>query len=191
MVVPRPSLKELVVRLVTLIASVVLTIVGFSVIGYGVAQAPAERPLSVPAFASVSLRALPTLLGALSAPPPAKATAPTAKAPAEDTTKAAVDPNKTAKAAAPAKANPAPAPVAAAPAGEGTMTLQASDTADVYLDGKKLGSSPQTVKSKAGTHRVRFDCYDAAGNTVTGAVKTVTLAADQELEVPFQCPDAQ
>ncbi len=180
-------------RVVNLIASVVLGVGGFSVIGLAAAQAPTAQPLSAPAIAAVALRPLPTLLGVLAPPPPpapvAKAPVETAKPPSE----AAKNPPAQPKVAAPPKAGAAPPPNPAppAPVGEGTLTMQASDTADVYLDGKKLGSSPQSVKARAGGHRVRFDCYDAAGNTVTGAVKTVTLAADQDLEVPFQCPDAQ
>ena len=70
------------------------------------------------------------------------------------------------------KAEPAPKPepVAAKPASaDGLINLRATDTADVYLDGKKLGGSPLLgVKAKIGNHKVRFDCYDAAGNTIAG-----------------------
>jgi hypothetical protein len=86
---------------------------------------------------------------------------------------------------------PAPRP-APPPSADGSLTLSASDTADIYLDGKKVGSSPMRgVKVRAGTHKVRFDCYDAAGNAVTGQVKVVTVTADQELAVTYPCPESQ
>jgi hypothetical protein len=73
--------------------------------------------------------------------------------------------------------------------GEGVLNLRASDTADVYVDGKKVGGSPiEGLKVKAGTHKVRFDCYDAAGNTLPGTTKTVTVAADAEESLEFACP---
>ncbi|MCU0699052.1 MAG: hypothetical protein MUC96_21315 [Myxococcaceae bacterium] len=88
----------------------------------------------------------------------------------------------------------APKPPAAPPqpVGEGYLNLRASDTADVFVDGKKVGGSPiEGLKVKAGTHKVRFDCYDAAGNTLPGATKTVTVAADAEASVDFPCPVAE
>lgn len=82
-------------------------------------------------------------------------------------------------------APPAPKAVAA----EGLLNLRASDTADVYLDGKKLGGSPLLgVKAKQGNHKVRFDCYDAAGNTVAGPVQVVSVKPDAEVDVEFTCP---
>jgi len=84
----------------------------------------------------------------------------------------------------PVVAKPPPPPPA-----EGMLNLRASDTADVYLDGKKLGGSPLLgVKAKVGNHKVRFDCYDAAGNTLTGAAQTVSVKADGETDVEFTCP---
>lgn len=84
----------------------------------------------------------------------------------------------------PPRPNPPPQPV-----GEGVLNLRASDTADVYVDGKKVGGSPiDGLKVRAGTHKVRFDCYDAAGNTIPGAAKSVTVAADGEQSVEFDCP---
>lgn len=85
---------------------------------------------------------------------------------------------------------PKPEPVAApAPKPEGILNLRASDTADVFLDGKKLGGSPLLgIKAKVGNHKVRFDCYDAAGNTVAGPSQTITVKADQEVDVEFPCP---
>ena len=84
-----------------------------------------------------------------------------------------------------------PVPVAAVPkpAAEGMINLRASDTADVYLDGKKLGGSPLLgIKARVGNHKVRFDCYDAAGNTVAGPIQTVVVKADAESDVEYPCP---
>ncbi|MDP2269521.1 MAG: hypothetical protein Q8N23_10535 [Archangium sp.] len=87
---------------------------------------------------------------------------------------------------------PKPEPVVAAPKAppaEGMLNLRATDTADVYLDGKKLGGSPlMGIKAKVGNHKVRFDCYDAAGNTVAGPVQTIAVKADAEVEVEYPCP---
>jgi hypothetical protein len=93
-------------------------------------------------------------------------------------------------AAAPVAAKPPPVAAApAAPPAEGLLNLRASDTADVYFDGKKLGGSPLLgVKAKAGNHKVRFDCYDAAGNTMTGAAQTVSVKPDAETDIEFTCP---
>lgn len=94
--------------------------------------------------------------------------------------------------AEPKEPKPEPEPVAAAPKAppaEGMLNLRASDTADVYLDGKKLGGSPLLgIKARAGNHKVRFDCYDAAGNTVAGPTQTITVKADAEVEVEYPCP---
>lgn len=87
-------------------------------------------------------------------------------------------------------AKPEPAPRTAPPAGEGVLNLEASGTADVYVDGKKVGTSPVVgVKARAGAHKVRFDCYDAAGNAVTGEVKAITLAPGEELDVEYTCAE--
>ncbi|MBL8920476.1 MAG: hypothetical protein JNJ54_16550 [Myxococcaceae bacterium] len=84
---------------------------------------------------------------------------------------------------------PRPPPPPPQPVGEGLLNLRASDTADVFVDGKKVGGSPiEGLKVRAGTHKVRFDCYDAAGNTVPGASKTVTVPADGEQSVEYPCP---
>ncbi|MDP1825926.1 MAG: hypothetical protein Q8L48_21865 [Archangium sp.] len=98
------------------------------------------------------------------------------------------------KAPEPVAAKP-PEPVVAkppepkAPPPEGMLNLRASDTADVYLDGKKLGGSPLLgIKAKAGNHKVRFDCYDAAGNTVAGPVQVISVKADAEVDVEYPCP---
>jgi hypothetical protein len=92
--------------------------------------------------------------------------------------------------AKPSAKPPGPAVAAAATGGEGLLNLRASDTAEVYLDGKKLspGSPILGYKVKAGKHKVRFDCFDAAGNTIPGSAKTVEVAADGEQDIDFECP---
>lgn len=86
----------------------------------------------------------------------------------------------------------APPPPPSAPVGEGTLNLQASDTADVFIDGRKVGASPVLFfKVKAGAHKVRFDCYDEAGNAVTGTVLPVTVGVDEEQDVSWTCVAAQ
>jgi hypothetical protein len=75
---------------------------------------------------------------------------------------------------------------------EAILNLKASETADVFVDGKRVGSSPVLgVKVKVGVHKVRFDCYDAAGNTLAGAVQTVTATAEHALDVAFTCPASE
>jgi len=121
------------------------------------------------------------------APAPARPPEPVAaKQPEAETTPEPV----AAKPPAPA---PAPAPVAAKPpppaVADGMLNLRASDTADVYLDGRKLGGTPLLgVKAKVGNHKLRFDCYDAAGNTVAGPAQTVAVKAEAEVDVEFTCP---
>ncbi len=193
-------------RIATLIVSAVLGLAGLGLVGAAVFAGPSAQPFSpAVAMATVGLRPLPTMSGevtmkAAPAPAPAVTTpkgaevdAGTAVADAGSKAGPAANPAVPANGAKPdAGVKPVQAPGPATPAGEATLNLQASDTADIYLDGKKLGTSPQLgVKVKVGPHKVRFDCYDAAGNTQAGAVKTVTVAVDQELDVPFQCPEAQ
>ncbi|MDP3503322.1 MAG: hypothetical protein Q8S33_23510 [Myxococcales bacterium] len=90
-------------------------------------------------------------------------------------------------AGAPAVVNRPPPPPQ--PVGEGLLNLRSTDTADVFVDGKKVGGSPiEGLKVRAGAHKIRFDCYDAAGNTVPGTAKSVTVAADAEESVEFTCP---
>ncbi len=108
-----------------------------------------------------------------------------------------------------AEPKPAPAPVAAKPApaakpppsGDavvpatgggasiGLFNLRASDTADVFVDGKKIGGSPVLgYKVKPGKHKVRFDCYDAAGEARPGVSQTYEVATDGEKDVEYDCP---
>jgi outer membrane biosynthesis protein TonB len=121
-------------------------------------------------------------------PEPVAAKTPDAAKPA-DTAKPAVVAAKTPDAAAKPAEAAKPAVAAPPPVADGMLNLRASDTADVYLDGRKLGGSPLLgVKAKAGNHKVRFDCYDAAGNTMTGAAQSVTVKPEAETEVDFTCP---
>ena len=166
----------------------------------GTARTPAQR--TAPA---ISLRQFPTMVASVGTPkapdvaapvaaktpepvpePVAKAPQPVAKAP-EPVAKA---PEPVAKAPTPVAKAPEPVAVAAkAPAAEGMLNLRASDTADVYLDGKKLGGSPLLgIKARVGNHKVRFDCYDAAGNTVAGPLQTISVKADAEVDVEYPCP---
>ncbi len=118
--------------------------------------------------------------GTPAVPPPAPADAGLAKPPSPTTPAAKPD------AGAPAVARPPPPPPQ--PVGEGLLNLRSSDTADVFVDGKKVGGSPiEGLKVRAGTHKVRFDCYDAAGNTIPGTAQSVTVAADAEATVDFTC----
>jgi len=116
--------------------------------------------------------------------PAAKPPAPVAKAP-----EVAKPPEPKAEPKAEPAAKP-PEPVAVkAPPPEGLLNLRATDTADVYLDGKKLGGSPLLgIKAKVGNHKVRFDCYDAAGNTVAGPVQVIAVKAEGEVDVEYPCP---
>lgn len=142
------------------------------------AAKPAEKPAEVAAKTPEK------------APEPAKPAEVAAKTPekAPEAAKPAEKPAEPAKPAEVAAKPPEPKAPPPPPA-EGMLNLRASDTADVYLDGKKLGGSPLLgVKAKVGNHKVRFDCYDAAGNTVTGAVQTVAVKADAETDIEFTCP---
>ena len=72
---------------------------------------------------------------------------------------------------------------------DGSLSLRASDTADVYIDGRKVGGSPVLGhRVKAGKHKIRFDCYDASGEAHQGTVQTVEVAVDGERDVEYECP---
>ena len=88
---------------------------------------------------------------------------------------------------------PHPAPegevAAAGGGGDGTINLKASDTAEVVVDGRKVGPSPRLgMKLKPGKHKIRFDCYDAEGNLKAGKVQTVDIAAESEQDIDYDCP---
>lgn len=195
-------------------------LLGLGAIAFGVLGAlslPAAGEHAVVTVAEVTLRPLPTL-SATAAPVPTPAAATDGGAAPAPVPVAEVDAGIAAPAPAPVPAPPvppapipapvpaakpdagvaaapkppAPAPPPVAPAADGLLTLRASDTADVYVDGKKVGTSPvEGLKVKAGAHKVRFDCYDASGNTTPGAAKTVTVPADGEQTLEFECPAAE
>jgi outer membrane biosynthesis protein TonB len=156
------------------------------------AQNPAEKPAEKPAEVKA---AAPKPAEAKSAvePKPAEAKAAEPKAAEPKPAPAAVA--GAAKPPAPAAAEKKPAaapaaPVAAEPvaAAEAFLNLKASDTADVYVDGKKAGSSPVLgYKVKPGKHKVRFDCYDASGSTAKGPEKLVEVRAADEKDVDHEC----
>lgn len=90
------------------------------------------------------------------------------------------------------KETSAPPPPAASASGEGVLNLKASDTAEIVVDGRKIGPSPRLgYKVKSGKHKIRFDCYDENGNLKPGKVQTVEVKADQEHEVDYECPFSQ
>ncbi len=115
---------------------------------------------------------------------------------------------KPAPAPAPVAAKPPPAPVAAKPppspkpaadavvpatggsaATFGQLNLRASDTADVFVDGKKVGGSPVLGhKVKPGKHKVRFDCYDGSGEARPGVSQTYEVTAEAEKDIEYDCP---
>lgn len=182
---------------------VVFGIAGAGALGLGVIEGSAPRPVVARSSPLIALREFPTgatLAAVAPTPAPAKdddEPAPLAKLPESPKTEEA--PPKVEEKPAPVAEKPAPvaekppAPKPAAPpppvAADGILNLRATDTADVYLDGKKLGGAPILgVKAKVGAHKLRFDCYDAAGNTVPGSPQTVTVKLDTETDLEFPCP---
>jgi hypothetical protein len=78
---------------------------------------------------------------------------------------------------------------AAAASSLGSLNLRASDTADVYVDGRKVGGSPILGHQvKAGSHQVRFDCLDPQGEAKKGIAQTVEVPTDGERDVEYECP---
>ena len=53
-----------------------------------------------------------------------------------------------------------------------------------HVDGKKIGKTPQVLKLKSGTHRVRFECAEGGEESKTIKVK---LAADRPRELTHRC----
>ncbi|MDX2012286.1 MAG: hypothetical protein SFW67_18970 [Myxococcaceae bacterium] len=167
-------------------------VVGGTSLSHAGPQAPVTiSPVTVRPFPVMGARTTPTEdptdAGVAAPAPDAGVTSPTPTPTPPPTPAPTPAPKPDAGVAAP-KPPPTPTP----PVGDGYLNLRASDTADVFVDGKKVGGSPiEGLKVKAGTHKVRFDCYDAAGNTLPGAPKTVTVAADSEASVDFPCPAAE
>lgn len=194
------------------------TLLGLGALAFGALAAtnlPAAGPSSPVNVSAVGLRPFPSMNGAATptppSPPPAATDAGTpAPAPAvvdagqpavpvpapaakPDAGAAPVQPPPpAAKPDAGAPVAPRPPPPPPQPVGEGLLNLRATDTADVFVDGKKVGGSPvEGLKVRAGAHKVRFDCYDAAGNTIPGAAKSVTVPADGEESLEYTCPAAE
>lgn len=180
---------------------VLFGLAGAGALGMGFVSGGVSRTPVLTSAPAITLR--PFAEGSIGAAAAPKAAEPAAEKPAEPVAEkpaepAAAKPEPVAAKPEPVAAKPEPVaakpePVAAKPPppppAEGMLNLRASDTADVYLDGKKLGGSPLLgVKAKVGNHKVRFDCYDAAGNTLTGAAQTVSVKADGETDVEFTCP---
>lgn len=178
------------------IVVVVFGLAGAGALAMGVMEGSVVRVVQPAAPLAMTLRPFPGAQAPVAAPstPSDDALAAPAKAEPEKAEPEKAEPEK----AEPAKAEPAkpepgkaePAKAEAAPVGEGLLNLRASDTADVYVDGKKAGGSPVLgLKVKAGAHKVRFDCYDAAGNAAPGPVKSVTAKADEEVDFEYACPE--
>jgi hypothetical protein len=84
------------------------------------------------------------------------------------------------------------APSAPSGSGEGLINLKASDTAEIVIDGRKVGPSPKLgYKLKTGKHKIRFDCYDENGNLKPGKVQTVDIKPDDEANIEYECPFSQ
>ncbi len=155
------------------------------------AKTPAPEPVAAAAPTPVAAAAPPPAAEKKEAPRPVAR--PAAAAPAPRPSAAADDAPAPAPRAA-AKEKPADeAPAAAASgAGEGALNLKASDTAEIVIDGRKVGPSPKLgFKVKSGKHKIRFDCYDENGNLKAGKVQTVEVGADAEVEVSYDCPFTQ
>ncbi len=181
-------------------------VAGAGALGLGVLEGAATRSATPRALPAIALREFPSGTLAAAEPKPAGVTdapvaekpEPVAEKPAPVAEKPAPVAEKPAPVAEPVAEKPAPVaepvaekpkPAPPPPPAEGLLNLRASDTADVFLDGKKVGGSPLLgVKAKVGSHKVRFDCYDAAGNTVPGAAQSVVVKADAETDVEFTCP---
>ncbi len=177
--------------MVKTILSAVLGLAGVLSLAFAVTEAPRARAGSRPTLDPLALRPFPS--SRTSQP---KTPAPTVPAPAPTPAAVVAKPEPVPAAAADAGVKAAPAVAAAAPrpppVGDGLLNLRASDTADVYLDGRKIGSSPlNNVRARSGPHKLRFDCYDAAGNAIAGQVKMITVVADEEQDVEYPCPESQ
>jgi len=171
-------------RAVKLGAIAVLSIAGLALVGYATTQLQiaglnAVSSTSAPELAGI--RPLPHLL----APRPAEAPRP--ESVGDEKRAAEVHAGK----ATPPAVKSAPSPTAPpAPHEDATLNLRANRTADVYLDDKKLGTTPlESFKTKARTYQVRFDCYDSAGNVIPGENRAVIAKPNEEQLVEFSCPE--
>ena len=68
----------------------------------------------------------------------------------------------------------------------GQLNLNASGTAEVYVDGQKVGVAPVTRHVPTGRHKVRFDCLSGEGRK-QGANRTVEVPPFSEVSVDFEC----
>lgn len=74
--------------------------------------------------------------------------------------------------------------------GDGILNLIASDSAEVLLDGMKIGPSPKRgIRLSAGSYKVRFDCYDD-GELKAGAEQAVVVVAGKETHIDHDCATA-
>ncbi len=165
-------------------AIAVLSIAGVALVGYGTTQLQitalnAASAKVGPAIAAI--RPLPHVL----APRPIEAPRPDR---IEDEKRA---PDVTASKTPQPVAKSTPLPTApATPHDDATLNLRADRPADVYLDDKKLGTTPlESFKTKARTYQVRFDCYDSTGNVIPGENKAVIAKPNEEQLVEYNCPD--
>lgn len=160
------------------------------------APKPAEAAKPIPAEAAKPAEAKAAPAEAAKPAEPKPAAVPAAK-PAEPKPAAVAGAAARPAPAAPAEAKPEavaakPAAEPAAPAAGGStdaiLQLRASDTADVFVDGKKVGQSPVLgVKVKPGKHKIRFDCYEASGATTKGPEKVIDVRALEEKDVEYEC----
>ncbi len=145
------------------VLAMVLMLIGFGALGWSVLTSTERAAGPLRRLPEVSLS---DFTGATTAPP-----APAADQPPEVIDAGASD--------APPKSDQA----------EGVLNLRATDTADVFVDGAAAGGAPVLgFKVKVGAHRVRFDCFDEAGNATPGAVRTLTVHAEQEVDFEHTCP---
>lgn len=158
------------------VSAVIVGVAGLGALGFGLAEgAVARRPATVAPLA-VALRPIP-------------APSPTAAAPVEPASPQVTPEPPAAVVDAGAPTPDAGAPVVAKAVPDGRLNLRASDKADVFVDGKKAGMSPlEEFWVKAGKHKVRFDCFDAAGNTLAGSTQTVEVKPGEETLVDYTCP---
>jgi hypothetical protein len=69
------------------------------------------------------------------------------------------------------------------------LDLRASDSAEVVVDGRSVGPSPQLgLRVKPGRHEIRFDCYDENGDLTPGEVQSVDVGPASERDVSYDCP---
>ena len=131
-------------------------------------QLPEVVPVAVPAPVAVPVAEAPVLgAGALVAEVPAAAPA---------------------KRAPPKAVQRAPKPLVEARGTEwGDLTVRSNETADVMLDGKRIGSAPmERQRVRAGEHSLRIDCLLADGRH-QGTARSVEIFPYSEVTVTNTC----